>query len=73
MLDKGAIVLVTSPVSKYAGYTGIIKKLRKKSQKAIVKIFNFNTDVWLELKDLIKITEKQKEEFEKILKGEKNA
>jgi hypothetical protein len=66
MLCKGDIVLVTSPISKYAGHTGIIKKLRKKSQKAIVKIFSFNADAWIELKDLIKITEKQKEDFEKI-------
>ena len=55
MIGKGDIVLVTSPINKFAGFTGKVKRLRKKSKKAIVKICDLNVDTWIMLEDLIKI------------------
>ena len=71
MIDKGDFVLVTSPFSKFAGCTGTVKKLRKISKKAIIKIFKPRLDAWIEFEDLMKISEQQQEEFEKIFKERK--
>tara|TARA_Y100001963_G_C6708932_1_gene413294 strand:- start:532 stop:753 length:222 start_codon:yes stop_codon:yes gene_type:complete len=72
MIVKGDIILVSSSNSKFAGLTGKVKKVRKRTHKAIVKVYGQNTEVWIEIEHLIKISEKQQKDFEKILKERKN-
>ncbi len=64
-LKKGDMVLVSSPHSEYAGFTGIIKRI-KKSTNIIVKLTSIRKSVWFVSRDLVKITESQKEELEKL-------
>ena len=62
---KGDIVLVSSPHSEYAGVMGIIKRI-KKSTNIAVKLVSIRKNIWFASCDLVKITESQKEELEKL-------
>ena len=63
--EKGDFVLVSCPHSEYAGITGIVKRT-KKSNNIIVKLATARKSLWFASCDLVKLTEKQKKELEKI-------
>lgn len=69
MLSKDDIVLITDPRHEYAGFTGIVRKTMSKKIRVIIKLSKNKKTLWIDQVKLVKITKKQQEEFEVLLKG----